>query len=382
MSDRPEDNKNKISFLDSADEDRSRIVNVVVRVVVILVIIALLVATLWGMLNLVLLTFLLTFLFYYLQKMTKKVVFRNISEKIPDGLILFTLYIVVIAVIAILSISFVPNLILQITELANLILGFDINSARDTLDPRLAELLWEIDINPYITEFGNLLMGSITFIGVFSLHFVFAFLLSFMILLEKDKIYRFAETLKHSKIAFVYEYTMQFGGSFVNTFGTVMKVQVTISFVNTVLSMIILAILGFPSIIGLGIMIFSLGLIPVAGVIISLVPLSVIAFTTGGFKMIIAVIAMIIGIHAIEAYVLNPKLMSVRTSLPICFVFIILLVSEHYLGVWGLLIGVPLFIFLMKSFEVEYQEACKPKSIFHPERFKKFRKKKKDSKES
>jgi predicted PurR-regulated permease PerM len=122
-------------------------------------------------------------------------------------------------------------------------------------------------------------------------------------------------------------------------------------------------------------MVFLLGLIPVAGVIISLVPLCLIGFNVGGFKMVVGVIIMIIIIHAIEAYILNPKLMSIRTSLPVCFVFIILLVSEHYLGVWGLLIGVPLFIFLMKSFEVNYQEASKHGSILNKNRFKRFRKK-------
>lgn len=377
MIDNQEDNGKKKVIIGLDDKEKSRIVSVVVTISVILVVLALLVVTLWGMLDLVLLTFIITFLFYHLQKIVKKRLGQKISAKIPDGLILALLYIIVIGLLAVLSIAFVPKLAFQITDIANMFMNFDINSVRDALDPRLANFLGEIDINPYISDLGSGLMNSVAYVGAFSLHFVFAFLLSFMILLEKDKIRRFSETLKESKIAFVYGYTMQFGGSFVKTFGTVMKVQVTISFVNCILSMIILAIMGFPSIIGLGIMIFFLGLIPVAGVIISLIPLCVIGFTIGGFKMIVAVIIMIIVIHAIEAYVLNPKLMSTRTSLPICFVFIILLVSEHYLGVWGLLIGVPLFIFLMKSFEVDYQEACKPKPIINPDRFSKIRKSRK-----
>ena len=39
---------------------------------------------------------------------------------------------------------------------------------------------------------------------------------------------------------------------------------------------------GFPQIFGLGIMIFFLGLIPVAGVIVSLIPLSLIAIQHRG----------------------------------------------------------------------------------------------------
>lgn len=367
--------KEKIINSDNTIE-KNGLVRIVVTITVILVLLTMVVVTVWGMLDLVLLTFIITFLFYHLQRMIRRRLGKKISDKLPNGLLLFILYIIVLGVLALLSISFFPRLLLQITEIANLFINFDYNSMRDSLNPKLAQLLGEIDINQYISQAGTLLIGSVASIGAFGLNLLFGFLLSFMILLEKDKIYRFGETMKTSKIAFVHNYIMKFGGNFVNTFGKVMKVQVTISFVNCILSIITLAILGFPSIMGLGIMIFFLGLIPVAGVIISLIPLCLIGYATGGFKLVIAVIIMIIVIHGVEAYILNPKLMSNRTSLPVCFVFIILLVSEHYLHVWGLLIGVPLFIFLMKSFEVDYQEACKPKPIFNKERLAKFKGKK------
>lgn len=373
MNNKGDNNQKRLFALD--EEEKSRLIQVVVTIAVILVLITLFAITVWGMLDLVLLTFIITFLFYHLQRFVKKRLGHKVGEKIPNGLLLVILYIIIIGIIFILSLSFVPKLVFQVTEIANLFMTFDFNSVRDSLDPRLASVLMEIDINQYISQAGTILINSVASISAFSLNLLFAFLLSFMILLEKDKIYAFGETVKSSKIAFVHKYIIHFGGNFVVTFGKVMKVQVTISFVNCILSMIVLGIMGFPSIMGLGIMIFFLGLIPVAGVIISLIPLCLIGFAIGGFKMVIGVIIMIIVIHGIEAYILNPKLMSNRTSLPVCFVFIILLVSEHYLHVWGLLIGVPLFIFLMKSFEVNYEEACKPKPIFNKERFERFKKK-------
>jgi predicted PurR-regulated permease PerM len=96
----------------------------------------------------------------------------------------------------------------------------------------------------------------------------------------------------------------------------------------------------------------------------SLIPLSIVAFNIGGFTKVLAVLIMIAVIHAIEAYVLNPKLMSSKTALPMSLVFIILLVAEHYMQVWGLLIGVPLFIFLLNIFEVDYAKAFKPEQSF------------------
>ena len=48
-----------------------------------------------------------------------------------------------------------------------------------------------------------------------------------------------------------------------------------------------------------------------------------------------------------EAYVLNPKFMSSRTDLPIFYTFIVLLIGEHLFGTWGLIVGVPIFTFLL-----------------------------------
>ena len=58
-------------------------------------------------------------------------------------------------------------------------------------------------------------------------------------------------------------------------------------------------------------------------------------------------------IHAIEAYILNPKFMSSRTKLPIFYTFVILLVSEKFLGVWGLIVGIPIFNFFLEILGVK-----------------------------
>ena len=136
------------------------------------------------------------------------------------------------------------------------------------------------------------------------------------------------------------------------TFGKVIEAQFIIAIVNTVLTVISLWIMDFPQLFGLGIMIFFLGLIPVAGVIISLVPLSLIAYTVGGFVQVLYILIIIVIIHAIEAYILNPKLMSSKTDLPIFYTFIVLIFSEHFFGVWGLIIGIPIFVFLLDVLEV------------------------------
>jgi len=39
--------------------------------------------------------------------------------------------------------------------------------------------------------------------------------------------------------------------------------------------------------------------------------------------------------------------------LPVFFTFIVLIFSEHFFGVWGLIVGIPIFIFLLDLLEVK-----------------------------
>jgi predicted PurR-regulated permease PerM len=68
-------------------------------------------------------------------------------------------------------------------------------------------------------------------------------------------------------------------------------------------------------------------------------------------------------IHCIEAYFLNPKLMSQKTNLPVSIVFIVLIVAEKYLGMWGLLIGVPIFIYVLSVLDIQYRGAILPAGL-------------------
>jgi predicted PurR-regulated permease PerM len=60
---------------------------------------------------------------------------------------------------------------------------------------------------------------------------------------------------------------------------------------------------------------------------------------------------MIAVVHAIEAYYLNPRIVSSYVHIPVFVTFIILLLSEHFFGLIGLLIGVPLFIITLGFIE-------------------------------
>ena len=101
-----------------------------------------------------------------------------------------------------------------------------------------------------------------------------------------------------------------FGKKFVNTFGVVLEAQFFIALTNTALTMIALFFMKMPQIFALGLMVFIMSLVPVAGVIISLVPLSMVGYSVGGIRYIVYLIIVILVIHIIESYVLPLKFMS------------------------------------------------------------------------
>lgn len=339
------------------------------KVISLIVIIGLLM-TIWYMLDLMLLTFLLTFIFYHLLEKIQCRYVKLLGRRLPDIIILFFIYGIFILLISLFSIEVFPKLLRQINIIAIALGNFDIAAVQAVTGERVTMLLSGIDFNTYITQTGALLAEGFGMVSSFLLKFVIALILSFALVAEKKKIAQFGINVSKSQISFIYHYFVTYGGGFCKTFGQVMKVQVTIALINSILTMIVLSIFGYPAIGGLGMTVFLLGLIPVAGVIISFIPLAVIGFSVGGLVMVAKVLFFILLLHGFEAYILNPKLMSRKTRLPVCFVFLILLIGEHYLGIWGLLIGVPVFIFLMTAFNVDYKvmdESKKRKGKCDPE---------------
>src|SRR5690606_11438563 len=87
--------------------------------------------------------------------------------------------------------------------------------------------------------------------------------------------------------------------------------------------------------------VFVCSFIPVLGVIISTIPITLVALNTGGVNLALGAILMVVVIHGIEAYMLNPMIYGKHMKLNPVFVMMILLVGYHSFGLWGMLIGVP-----------------------------------------
>ena len=315
-----------------------------------LVILVIFLISIGSMLNLLLFTFIFTFLMGRLEQFVtiklNKVI--HVNSKVVTGI----LYFIIISILGIVLYKYLPVITTQLTELVKQIVSFFQHPPENRIIQYTVSYVNDL-ANPLdFQKQVNLLYSYVADFSALTLQIFLSILLSLFFLLEKDKIIRFTSRFKNGKFKWFFSNLGHFGNKFVNSFGKVIQVQFLIALTNSVLSLVFLSILGFPQLIGLGIMIFFLGLIPVAGVIISLIPLSMIGYSIGGISTVIAVLVMIMIIHALESYVLNPKFMSAKTNLPAFFTFIVLLFSEHFLGIWGLIIGIPIFIFLLDILDI------------------------------
>lgn len=309
-----------------------------------------------GMLNLLLLIFILTFILGQLQRFIYDKL--NAHFKVSRKLITIVMYLAILIFITITGVMYIPRVTQQLIDIIKSLSTFDINQffKEANINQNILNLISENQLDQYVKAAETHILSLATTVGTFTVNLAISFLISFLFLLEKDEFMAFIKHMEDSKVAFLYANIKEYGKKFLNSFGKVIELQIVIAFINSVLSVIALSIMGFPQALGLGFMIFILGLIPVAGVIISLIPLCIIGFNIGGFIKIIEVIIMILVLHSLETYILNPKLMSSKTKLPVFLVFIILLFSEHYLGVWGLLFGIPLFMFLLDILDINIRE--------------------------
>ncbi|MFB5675165.1 AI-2E family transporter [Paenibacillus terreus] len=305
------------------------------------------------MLNLLLLLFLVTFVMGRLQGFITKQLNRLFP--VSPTVVVIILYALLVAGLVTGISNYVPKLIRQVSDVINSITLFLATPNDNQVIQWLIDALHKGDVK-YEDYLGNVI-DYLAKLGKWLEIILFVIFLSFFYLLQRKKTIAFTEKFRTSKISWLYKEFEYFGRKFTSSFGKVIEVQLLIALFNTVLTMIGLWIMGFPYLFALTIMVFLLSLIPVAGVVISFIPIGIIGFQIGGITLVIWTVVMILAIHALETYFLNPRLYAHKTKIPMFYTFMVLIFSQHYLGIWGLIIGIPIFMFFLDLFEVEQSDA-------------------------
>ena len=299
--------------------------------------------------------FVVSFLFLYLVSdfMTNDV--RRLVPFVPKALLFSILYLAVIALFTVLFYNIIPNLIALMPGLAE-----KLQSQAITLFEN-ANARWDLTqyVNPQEVK-SAIVTGTTSTLkflaGVFSasykgfIYFIFALVLNLLLYHNTEKLDGVFGRRPKSLMNFFYRFVIARVRVFYYYFRRVMGGQIIISGINTGISTIVIFALGLPYPFLLIGAVFVFGLLPVAGNLISNTILTVMAFVTIGPWGAAICLGLLIGVHKLE-YFLNSKIIGDIVHMPMFVTLTSLVVCEVLFGIVGLMLAIPLILFLRHEFE-------------------------------
>ena len=208
------------------------------------------------------------------------------------------------------------------------------------LAAQLAEALRDLS-NQARTQLGDVVALSRTLLtGTFKILFFFIllFMLTAFMSMDGPRMVRFVESLV--PVAWRGDLRRLLNGIDTGLAGVV-RGQLTIMIVNGVLTFVGLLILRLPFAFALSALATLLYVVPFFGTIISSVPIVLLALTAGGPGKALLALGWILIIHALESYVLNPKIMGDATRIHPVLIVLALVIGERTAGIVGALLAVP-----------------------------------------
>lgn len=178
--------------------------------------------------------------------------------------------------------------------------------------------------------------------------FLLSLLFSFLIVLDLRKIKRGVQELRNTKIGFIYDEVAENIAGFGRVLGRALEAQLFIAVCNTILTGIGIWILGLDNLLMLATIVFFCSFIPVVGTFISSTPIALIALQAGGVSTMLIAIGIIIVVHALETYVLNPQIYGHHMHMNPVLVLIVLTIGGKLFGIWGLILGIPIVNYVFR----------------------------------
>jgi predicted PurR-regulated permease PerM len=192
--------------------------------------------------------------------------------------------------------------------------------------------------------------GAITYVITIPIQLALSLLLSFFITLDIPRMRRGLARLKRSRIQDFYQEIAPGLYNFGRLIGRAFQAQGVIALFNTLLTFLAITLLGIRNEIFLCGIVFICSFIPILGVVLSSIPIAIVAIVQpdGSIWLALKAIAAILVIHFVETSVLNPKILGDMLHLHPVVVLAVLAIGEHFFGIWGLLLAVPVTVYIIR----------------------------------
>ncbi len=136
----------------------------------------------------------------------------------------------------------------------------------------------------------------------------------------------------------------------------VVRGQLTICAINGVLTLVGLLLLRVKFAFLLATLAAVFSLVPIFGSILSTIPIVIVALS-GGLSTALLAVGWIVGVHILEANFLNPKIMGDAAKIHPALIMLALLIGEHFYGLVGALLAVPIMSIVVTIFRSAQQKA-------------------------
>jgi predicted PurR-regulated permease PerM len=201
--------------------------------------------------------------------------------------------------------------------------------------------------------------------GIFM--FFFTLMIAAFILIDMEKLHAFMRGLFPTNTRDDYDIIVD---GIDRGLSGVIRGQLLICVINASMTYVGLVIFGVKYQLILAIVAGMMSLIPIFGSIMSSVPIVIVALVSGdqGIDIIrgVAILLWIIGIHLIEANVLNPKIIGTAAKIHPVLVIFALFLGEYSYGLVGALLAVPLLSAIQVVFVHLYRKRWKDASRSGP----------------
>lgn len=190
--------------------------------------------------------------------------------------------------------------------------------------------------------------------------FFFTLMIGAFILIDLEKVHEFLRSLFPSNVRDDYDIII---ADIDRGLSGVIRGQLLICLINGVLTYIGLLVFGVKYGLILAIVAGAMSLVPIFGSILSSVPIVLVALVSGseGVDIFrgIAMTFWIVGIHFIEANLLNPKIIGTAAKIHPVLVIFSLFLGEHSYGLVGALLAVPILSAIQVVFMYFYRKTWK-----------------------
>lgn len=222
-----------------------------------------------------------------------------------------------------------------------------------TIQINLIQLLKDMldEFADFLTTQSSSIMGQMQAILAGLFKFVFQFFLVLMIsgfiLTDTERVKLFLFKLVSTEDRGTFDALL---GRIDKGLSGVVRGQLMICLVNGILTLIGLFLLDIKFAFILATMAAILSFVPIFGSIISTIPIAVVALTISPLKALLA-LAWIVGIHALEANFLNPKILGQSAKIHPVLIVLSLIAGEHYYGIAGAVLAVPITSIILTIFQ-------------------------------